>query len=57
MMLQPEERAFSTGPEMYTPGSHEEARLAFSYTYCAWCETPMAIEMIRASVLALAEEK
>jgi hypothetical protein len=57
MMLQPEERDFSTGPQMYMPGSHEEAHLAFSYTYCAWCETPMAIEMIRASVLALAGEE
>ncbi|EAQ83175.1 hypothetical protein CHGG_10993 [Chaetomium globosum CBS 148.51] len=54
MMLQPEERDFTTGSQMYTHGSREEAHLAFSQTYSAWCETPMAIGMIRAAVSAAA---
>ncbi|KAK3311818.1 hypothetical protein B0H66DRAFT_609061 [Apodospora peruviana] len=31
----------SSGPQAYTAGSVEEARLAFMYTYNAWCESPL----------------
>jgi hypothetical protein len=50
MMLQPEERDFSTRSMGYTYGSREEAHLAFKYTYPAWCETPMALESVRATM-------
>ncbi|KAH6846995.1 hypothetical protein B0I37DRAFT_135565 [Chaetomium sp. MPI-CAGE-AT-0009] len=56
MMLEPEERDFSTGTLMYQLGSREEAHVAFSHTYPAWCETPMAIGMIRAAVTAASQE-
>jgi hypothetical protein len=56
MMLQPEERDFASGSQMYTHGSRQEAHLAFSQTYPAWCETPMAIGMIRAAVTAASQE-
>ncbi|KAG7288460.1 hypothetical protein NEMBOFW57_004812 [Staphylotrichum longicolle] len=52
MMLQPAERDFSTRSLRYTFGSREEAHLAFTYTYPAWCETPMALETLRATVTA-----
>ena len=54
MMLQPEERDFTSGSQAYTHKSREEAHLAFSQTYPAWCETPMAIGMIRAAVTTAA---
>jgi hypothetical protein len=54
MMLEPEERDFSSGSQAYLHGSREEAHLAFSQTYPAWCETPMAIGMIRAAVTTAA---
>ena len=52
MMLYPEERDFSSRSQGFIPGSREEAHLAFTCTYSAWCETPMALQTVRASFTA-----
>ncbi|KAK3364672.1 hypothetical protein B0T25DRAFT_587834 [Lasiosphaeria hispida] len=49
MVMFPDMELFErTGPpKPYTPGSEEEAELAFNYTYSAWCESPGAIDVLR----------
>lgn len=47
MILDPEEKDFSTGPMAYTFGSEQEAHNTFMHVYGAWAETPRAIEGVR----------
>ncbi len=52
MMLDPEERDLSAQSRGFLQGSREEAHLAFTCTYSAWCETPMALQTVRAGFTA-----
>ncbi|KAL2019152.1 hypothetical protein VTK56DRAFT_10024 [Thermocarpiscus australiensis] len=56
MLMQPEEKDLSFEPQMYTPGSPEEARNTIIQTYPAWCETPGAIEGVRNVMLMSIDE-
>ncbi|KAK4212577.1 hypothetical protein QBC37DRAFT_388682 [Rhypophila decipiens] len=51
MVLFPGPAEFSAGPQMYTPGSEEEARICFMYTFNAWMETPYSMEKLKTGLV------
>ncbi|KAM7212955.1 hypothetical protein V8F06_011659 [Rhypophila decipiens] len=51
MVLFPDPAEFSAGPQMYTPGSEEEARMCFMYTFNAWMETPYSMEELKTGLV------